>query len=175
MRIFILALAIILFSSSSFAGKKWNSQTGANDFCLTIQTEDGTVKNENCSPLEVANDFLTLDGGVYVLRSAAGTSGATSLTTSQGTFSSGYSFVRKAIGSDPDFSTGVLIDGRAGETITILITECVEGQNFTLTPTTKTGFTSLVFEAVGDLVTLLYVNDTVGWVIVSQESVQRII
>lgn len=61
-----------------------------------------------------------------------------------------------------------LADGIAGQTLTIV--HVVDGGDGTLTPTTKTGYTSIVFDAVGDTVTLQF-HTTYGWVIIGQNAV----
>jgi hypothetical protein len=38
-----------------------------------------------------------------------------------------------------------------------------DGGDGTLTPTTKTGFTTITFNDAGDTVELEYINDTIGW------------
>lgn len=41
-----------------------------------------------------------------------------------------------------------------------------DGGDGTLTPTTKTGFSTITFNDAGDGVVLLYTDDTKGWVVV---------
>lgn len=95
------------------------------------------------------------------------------MSTADSVVSTSYSLVKKAIAGIAGFDTGTLGNGRSGQILTILITEVPSGYSWTLTPSRKTGFTALVFEAVGDQVTLLYVDDTVGWILISRESVQN--
>lgn len=57
-----------------------------------------------------------------------------------------------------------LANGTPGQLLTIEL--AVDGGDGTLTPTTKTGFAAIVFADAGDIVTLEYVDDTVGWIIV---------
>lgn len=172
---FCVLLFILFQSVDVFAGSKYNSQTGSKDFCQTIRNQSGTVISDKCEEIRVTDGYLTNEGNFYLVRSqAAMTSGVVSMTTAQTAISPSYSLIKKAIASsaNPGFSTGTLSNGRQGQIITILITEVGAGGTWTVTPTTKTGFTSLVFEAVGDLQTLLYVDDTVGWIRLTRESVQ---
>ena len=65
-------------------------------------------------------------------------------------------------------STGVadaltLANGTAGQIITIV--HDVDGGSAVLTPTTKSGFTTITFTAVGETATLMY-TATRGWVII---------
>lgn len=57
-----------------------------------------------------------------------------------------------------------LANGANGQLLTIVMV--ADGGDGTLTPTTKTGFTTLTFGDVGDAVTLQYFT-TLGWMIVS--------
>ena len=57
-----------------------------------------------------------------------------------------------------------LANGANGQLLTIVMV--VDGGDGTLTPPTKTGFSTITFDAVGDSVTLQYFT-TLGWMIVS--------
>lgn len=71
--------------------------------------------------------------------------------------------VLKTTGADAEALT--LADGVAGQKLTITL--AVDGGGTgTLTPATATGFVSIAFADAGDTVTLEYVDDTVGWIIV---------
>ena len=112
---------------------------------------------------------------------AAGTSfsGATSLTSNTTTIPTSYSLVRKVItdevgysGSTPiSYASGTLANGTPGQILTIIITAVTGSGTYTLTPATMTGFTSLLFNAALDSATLLYVDSTVGWIVLSTNSV----
>lgn len=161
----------------SYAGKTYNSKTGRTDLCLDILSSDGTsVKNIRCKPLRVSEGALSSqsNGAYFLLKAGINTGGATSMTTSDTVVSTSYSLVRKKISSLPAYQNGTLANGTDGQVLTFLITEVEVGGTFTLTPATASGFTSLVFEAVDDMVTFLYVDDTVGWILLSQGSVQKI-
>jgi len=70
--------------------------------------------------------------------------------------------VSKTTGADAEALT--LANGVPSQVL--VITLAVDGGgDGTLTPTTKTGFATIVFADAGDTVSLLYVDDTVGWVI----------
>ena len=57
-----------------------------------------------------------------------------------------------------------LANGANGQLLTIIMV--VDGGDGTLTPTTKTGYTTITFNDAGDAVTLQFMT-TVGWMIVS--------
>lgn len=79
-----------------------------------------------------------------------------------------HAYVAKTTGADAEALT--LADGENGQILTIdLATD--GGGDGTLTPTRKTGFTTVVFADAGDNATFLYVDDTVGWVIIGAAGV----
>lgn len=178
LKILITGFALFLCLSSAHAGERYNSYTGKKDFCVTIRTQDGSVINDDCLPVEISEGALSVTGTgknrIYLLRAGLASGGATTMTTTDTEISTSYSLVDKEISSDPNFQSGTLPDGKPGQLLTMRITSIDGDGTFTLTPDTATGFTSLVFEAVDDMVTLLYVDDTVGWILISQGSVQRI-
>lgn len=71
--------------------------------------------------------------------------------------------VAKTTGADAEALT--LANGVAGQRLLIYLATDGGGDG-TLTPTTKTGFATIVFADAGDFAALEYVNDTVGWILV---------
>lgn len=169
------SLLFLFFCSSVLAGYQYNSSTGTRDYCLTMRSQVGTVSNTRCVPVEVSPGALTTSGEgknlVYVLRAGLASGGATSMTTAETTVSTSYSQVDKKISNDPAYASGTLADSIPGSVLTIRITEVNGSGVFALSPDTATGFTSIVFAAVDDIVSLLYVDDTVGWIILSDDRV----
>lgn len=81
-----------------------------------------------------------------------------------------YSLVKKTYANGVNES-GTLVDGILGQVIKIVI-DCVNTSgNFVLTPTTKAGFTSLTFAEKGDQATLLFLDNTNGWIIIGETGV----
>jgi hypothetical protein len=79
-----------------------------------------------------------------------------------------HAHVSKTTGADAEALT--LANGVPGQMLTI--TMVVDGGGTgTLTPTTKTGFTSVAFADAGDRVTLRYVDSTVGWVVLGTSGI----
>ena len=62
-----------------------------------------------------------------------------------------------------------LADGEPGQVLNIYATAAAG--DGTLTPATSTGFATLVFGEDGDQCTLLYVNDTIGWIVIGATGV----
>jgi hypothetical protein len=94
-----------------------------------------------------------------------------SSTTSVGTSSVPYVAVLKAVGGVGGLdSMGIgttLPNGTPGQVLSLLVTGLQGSGTWIVTPTTKSGFTKITFDTKGDSVTLLYVDDTTGWIIVS--------
>jgi hypothetical protein len=79
-----------------------------------------------------------------------------------------HGYVAKTTGADAEALT--LADGVPGQVLVINLTTDGGGDG-TLTPATATGFATIVFADAGDQAVLLYVNDTIGWVILGLSGV----
>ena len=75
-----------------------------------------------------------------------------------------HAYVAKTTGGDAEALT--LANGTPGQMLVIHLTTDGGGDG-TLTPTTKTGFTTIVFADAGDQAVLLYVDDTIGWILLA--------
>ena len=73
-----------------------------------------------------------------------------------------HGYVAKTTGADAEALT--LADGRPGQILVINLTTDGGGDG-TLTPATATGWSTIVFADALDQATLLFVNDSIGWVI----------
>lgn len=73
-----------------------------------------------------------------------------------------HGYVAKTTGGDAEALT--LADGSPGQVLIINLTTDGGGDG-TLTPATATGWATIVFADAGDQATLLYVDDTIGWII----------
>lgn len=76
--------------------------------------------------------------------------------------------VSKTTGADAEALT--LADGQRGQILQLDL-ETDGGGTGTLTPATATGWATVVFADAGDRATLLYVDDTVGWIILGLSGV----
>lgn len=64
-----------------------------------------------------------------------------------------------------------LSNGTAGQILTVLyIAQGGAPDSIVITPSTKTGFTSITLTDVGDSATLHYVNDSLGWFLTAEAS-----
>lgn len=75
-----------------------------------------------------------------------------------------HGIVQKTTGADAEALT--LADGIPGQVLIINLTTDGGGDG-TLTPTTKTGWLTIVFADAGDQAVLYFVDSTIGWIILS--------
>lgn len=78
-----------------------------------------------------------------------------------------YGVVSKTITSASD-EAGTLANGLQGQMLKIILATKGSSGNFVLTPTTKTGYATITFNSAGDQATLLFVDNTAGWIIVGE-------
>lgn len=81
-----------------------------------------------------------------------------------------YAYVSKFLSATVG-AAGTLADGYPGQILAFSVSDVISSGTFVLTPTTKTGFSTLTFDAVNDSVTLLFVSSTTGWIILASNSV----
>ena len=79
-----------------------------------------------------------------------------------------HPYISKTTGGDAEAWT--LADGIPGQGLIIELNTDGGGDG-TLTPATSTGWATIVFADAGDQAVLMYVNDTVGWVIMGMNGV----
>jgi hypothetical protein len=79
-------------------------------------------------------------------------------------------YVAKTTGADAEALT--LANGTPGQKLIINLTTDGGGDG-TLTPATATGWATIVFADAGDQANLLYVDDTIGWIIEGMNGVAQ--
>lgn len=79
-----------------------------------------------------------------------------------------HAYVAKTTGADAEALT--LADGEPGQVLLINLTTDGGGVG-TLTPATSTGWATIVFADAGDRATLMYIDDSIGWVILGLSGV----
>ena len=119
---------------------------------VTVDASFGATSSVTTLSVSGTATVGALVGGVQAL-SGAGAVNLTTLVTSLTTTGSAQALT--------------LADGTAGQMK--IITHTVDGGSAVLTPTTKIGFTTVTFTAVGDAVTLVYT--AAGWAVVGSKGV----
>lgn len=175
------ALALLLVVMLAFANvalaavsvKESGTDEGKVEY---LDFDDGftvTVdENEAEVDIDRTGDWL-FQTYLYAMGRGNAASSLASSATNLGAWSVPYVFVRKSIGGDSglDETDGGtrLPNGYDGQVIVFYIGSCMTGGSWIVTPVTRTGFNYITFDAVGETVTLLYVNDTIGWIIIANE------
>ena len=126
--------------------------TDPNTGTVTVDATFGPAASVTTLTVSGTATVGALVGGVQAL-SGAGAVNLTTLVTSLTTTGSAQALT--------------LADGTAGQMK--IITHTVDGGSAVLTPTTKIGFTTVTFTAVGDAVTLVYT--AAGWAVVGSKGV----
>jgi len=117
-----------------------------------------TVVNSTGADAAVTATLPAFGGQMGALAASATTSDADSLA-----IPITHGIVAKTTGADGEALT--LADGAPGQLLLIYL--AVDGGgNGTLTPSKKTGFSTIIFADKGDNVLLKYIDDTIGWVLV---------
>lgn len=159
----LMLIALVLIGSNSFAsvGIKLNGVTVGAATDLNIVCGSG------------ANSSLSVDGSTFNLNcnpNLATTGVANGGGTSLATFDSGipvtFAIVKKAI-SNFGTSTDVLPNAIPGQMMTIEITADSGAGTWKITPTTSYGWASITFTAALQEVSLVYLDDTNGWIMLS--------
>lgn len=114
------------------------------------------------------NEQITIDGSdlkFNLVLAGVDNTGTTSVNSSTADISAtGYSLVYKD--TPTTLQRGTLSAGRPGQILTVIL--AVDGGgNYELTASTKTGWYFVTFDDAKDRATFLYVDDTVGWIIIS--------
>ena len=164
---FVLALALVALSTTAHAaiGIDLNGTNQGTTEHINLVTGGTTAAQSGANfNIPIASD------GLIVAGTANG--GSTSMATSTNAIPVSYTFVKLNIGNaDPTYQAKTLANGVAGQRVYISVTQMFAGQSATITPATKTGFTSLTVNALDDFAVLYYVDSTIGWVIDSVNSV----
>jgi len=180
----LLVLALFVFSCTSplaMADDRDFAQLGLGEMPTMTQAESGDLllvydaSAKRGKTMDATNPSVTGDLTFRTDLLATGRKGGASTVSSSSTAldpaSQSYTVVRKCIGGaggldETDGGTR-LKDGKPGQMI-VLLAITVEGSGtWIVTPETSLTFNTLTFDAVGEQTTLLYVNDTVGWVVQS--------
>lgn len=151
-KLFILIAISLLICSVSYAAVGYKD-TGAAAGAVTDLNVYGGVQSFDGSTLTVSM-IGTARGGVSAM-----VSGSLAIPIA-------YDYITKAIGGGAG-AVHTLADGTPGQVITILAISVSGSGTAVITPTTTTGFTTVTLDAAFEYVTFLYVDDTVGWVIVA--------
>ena len=153
-------------------------QDSSNNYSWRVDVNDnlipGTTSQNNIgsSTKQVNNLYVTnqpIIGG-SILSAGLGNAGYVSLASSSATISPSYTYVLKVLDTDGNalFTAGNLVNGTPGQILTITAIGFSPGGangTYTLTPITSLTLKSVVFTLKGDKATLIYMDNTNGWIL----------
>jgi hypothetical protein len=117
---------------------------------------------------------LTFQSTLLTTGRTGGASTAPSSTCDLGTGSLAYTILYKCVGgiTGVDATPAVqLKNGKPGQILTLYVYSVVTNGLWNVGVVTSLSWSNLQFNAVGDQATLLYLDDTTGWIILSTTSV----
>ena len=143
---------------------------GASSTCLTIGAGSavGTTAALNIDTsanVTITND-VTFRTSLLALGRISASSSLASSATSIGTSSVAYGYVRKFLGAGAEAMT--LPNGIPGQVLNITVVVSAGGV-MTVTPSQSQLINSFTMTAADDSITLLYLNDTLGWIVLGAE------
>lgn len=165
----VIVIALLLSSTVAFASVGYKKDGEPQGNAISIDVKKG------CSEF---------DGSTVSIFTNGYKGGVTDVVTAKVTDITGDDFLSYGVINFADHGTGVtsrsiaLADGTPGQMVTIILT--ADTGTFTLYITddqvadgymTKTGWDDLAFGDALDTVTLLYLDDTTGWIIVGNSGV----
>jgi len=164
-RILVLSVALILaLSSTCFAslGIKLDGGTQQGVKTINLTGPSALTKTNGALNIPVVDPTLIAAG--------AANGGAVSMLSSTTAIPTSYSYINMQITTaDPAFAAKTLADGKKGQILTI---HAYSGaQTTTVTPTTSYGWSAASFNAVDDQLTLIFIDSTDGWAVLSLTSV----
>lgn len=129
---------------------------------VTVES-GGSIAVESGGAIDIESGGLFKVGGTTVLPTNV-IAGKTTSAADSLAIPVTHTLVEKTTGADAEALT--LADGKPGQILTIVL-KTDGGGDGTLTPAKKSGYTSIVFADAGDTATLMFVDSTVGWVLLA--------
>ena len=173
-----MVLALMALTAPAFAsvGVKVNGILAGEATDINVVCNSGV----NTTGTNISPDGSTFNIGCNpnLAESGFANAGYVSLASTSATISPSYTYIFKVLDTDQNtlFTTGTLVNGTPGQMLTITAngyTPNAAGTNasYKLSFTTSTTLLSVTFTKTGDSVTLVYLDDTNGWVLQSSTNV----
>lgn len=148
------------------------SEAESGDKLLVYDTSVGKGKVMDAANPVVAGD-IKFRSTLFALGREGGASTVSSSSTAIDPMNQSYTVVRKCIGGNSGLDeTGVgtiLENGTPGKVLILVVVRIDTGGSWIVTPRTSLVMTKVVLDAVREQITLVYFNDTTGWVPMSIE------
>ncbi len=160
--VLIALLALMVYSVPAFAAVALEFNGVYKGEATTINV---TNENDGSDETGISGNYgektLNIPIGDDLIATGVADGGVSDMVTEITAIPLGYSLVNITITG----RTCTLADGEAGQMITLRGHNRLSG-TLTINPATETGFTTITMDAEGEIVTLLFVDTTYGWVVV---------
>ena len=179
-KIFLFVLALVFFASvSAFASDNDLAYKGINELESITTSESGdlvpvydastdTVKKMDAANTAISGD-VTFQSTLLATGRKNGSSTLSSSSTQLNPSTLPYTLIIKNVGGtggldETDGGTR-LQDGVSGQVLVLWVVGLKDTGTWIVTPDTSYSVDTITLNTIGDMVTLLYVDDTVGWVV----------
>ncbi len=152
----LFLIAVLAFPSYASVGFKDNGTDVGQ--AMDVNISGSALPRFDGSTLTLAR--LGYGTGSVASQATAIASGETTIGSTQ----LAYGLLTKTVSGSAE--AGALANGTPGQLLTIVCVALTGGGTYTCTPATKTGYSAFEFTAVRQSITLLYLNNAVGWIIV---------
>jgi hypothetical protein len=131
---------------------------------LALSVSFGYCASNNWGETDT-NALLKKVSPSYILHSGVAFGGEASVASTLTTIPLTYSIV-KYYESSSVGQACTLANGSPGQLLTVIMIVKTGSNTIVVTPATKTGYTTVTLDTALDFVTLLYVDSTVGWIVI---------
>jgi len=185
MRKFLSVLLVLVFAFSmsvhaddmdlAYKGlnelETFTGAAAAGDLDVVYDVSANQVKTVSAATGLTKSGDVTFQTTLLAVGRVNAASTAASSSTALSPSSLPYSILRKYIGgaNSLDLTDGGtrLANGTQGQILILIAQEVATGGSWIVTPVTSLTITTLTFDAVAETTTLLYVDDTIGWVVMA--------
>jgi len=181
-KMFSILLAVAFLGMCSFANaderdltykgitelETFSGATASGDLEIVYDASDGNVKTISAVTGATRSGDITFQTNLLATGRVNTASTVASSSTDLAPSSLPYVVLLKSVSGAGGLDTTpgtTLQNGTSGQVLVLVIKSLMTSGTWIVTPTTCTGFTSLTFDTKGDLVSLLYVDDTIGWIV----------
>jgi hypothetical protein len=144
--------------------------TATGDKILVYDASDGNVKTVSATTGPTYSGDITFWTNLIGVGRVNAYSTIASSSTPILPSSLPYSVILKYVGAAASLDNtpgSTLPNGTPGKVLVLKVVALLSGGTWVVTPTTSLSVSTITFDTIGDFVTLLYVDDTMGWIILS--------
>jgi len=143
------------------------------DFSTNLDaSSDGSTVTVTLDNTPVVTGDITFQSTLLAIGREGGASTVSSSSTAIDPMNQSYTVVRKCIGDGggiDETGVGTILEDGTPNKVVILVAITVGSGSWIVTPRTSTIITNVTLDAVGEMITLVYFSDAVGWVPMSVE------